>query len=189
MVPIARFVPYTGTDDVTSFNSNGGGSECTDLVVSSASASAAAAARASEARTVSSTSPSDGRRKVPLQSHASGRSVADSHRTVTAFPAMKRRSTFLRQRSLWQRHVARPVRRFCSTLNENNWSLFLLSPTNPVRLLLARLVHWKYFERMVFLFVALSAVQLALDEPRKRTCDGVNGTCVATSYNDGEQGP
>ena len=56
-------------------------------------------------------------------------------------------------------------------------AFFVLGPNNPVRLMCARVVHYRYFESVVFSLVAYSALMLALDEPRKRSCDGLDGAC------------
>ena len=61
-------------------------------------------------------------------------------------------------------------------------AFFLLGSDHPLRLLCARVVSHKYFERVVFFFVALSAIQLAIDEPRKRSCDGA--TVYYTNYDE-----
>jgi hypothetical protein len=44
-------------------------------------------------------------------------------------------------------------------------SLFIFSPSNPVRVLAARITTHKYFEYIIIVLIVLSSILLAMDGP------------------------
>jgi len=51
-----------------------------------------------------------------------------------------------------------------------HYSLFLFSPSNPIRWFCDDVVHSQPFERLILFLIAVSSIMLAVDEPRIESC-------------------